>query len=169
MTKASGVFPLLAKHELVIHLDYGPPVAGLKIRYRYPFRTPDAFPERVVRIPQHQILRDVLRDLDILYQGLTNRVPVPAGPPDTGVVPHTRPAIATIVIQDQRRAQELPLARLCYPEDVAGNGSQAEREVHMEAEDFTADERLAWDRLRKRIKGIAWTHYQGAVGDYLSA
>lgn len=167
MTKASKVFPLLAKHELVIHLDYGPPVAGLEIRYRYPFSAPDAFPERVVRIQQHRILRDVLRDLDILYHGLTKRIRTPVGLPYAAVDPVTRPIVATIVIQDQRRSHELPLARLCYPEDVPGNGSRVEREVRMEAGDFTADERVSWDRLRKRIKGIAWTHYQGAVGDYL--
>jgi hypothetical protein len=30
--------------------------------------------------------------------------------------------------------------------------------------DLTSEERLTLDRLRHRIKGVAWTHYQGPIG-----
>src|SRR6266545_5335754 len=112
MAKALEVFSLLAKHELVVHLDYGPAFLGLEIRYSYPLSAVHLAPERVVRIPQDQILRDVARHLDHLVDGLTVRIPPPSGLACQGRL--CRPTGATIVIQDRRRGSELPLAWLNY-------------------------------------------------------
>ncbi|MGH7367499.1 MAG: hypothetical protein ACREK9_13915 [Candidatus Rokuibacteriota bacterium] len=157
--KGLGGFSRPAKHQLVIHVDYGPPPAGLQVRYSYPFNAFQVSPERILRIPEDQILRDVLRYLDLLHKGLTDRIPIPT--------PVRRPAAATIVIQDESHRLELPLAWLTYEEEGPTTGSRAERQVRMSPRDFTADELSSWDRLRQRIKGIAWTHYQGVVGEDL--
>ena len=155
MTKAVEVFSLLGKHELVVQLDYGPAPLGLEIRYSYPLSAVHLAPERVVRIPQDQILRDVARHLDHLVKGLTARIP-----------PGQRfcqPTGATIVIQDRRNGHELPVAWLNYEEDGPEIGSRVGKVIRMDPQDFTADELSSWDRLRQRVKGIAWAHHQGAV------
>ena len=163
MSRASEVFSLLGKHQLIIHVDYGPAILGLEIRYSYPLSTLHVSPERVIRIPQDRILRDVLRHLDHLVRGLTVRIPPPSGPPwlDRGY----RLVGATIAIQDNRHGHEVPFAWLTYEEDGREIGSRVGKEVRMTPRDFTPDEVSSWDRLRQRIKGIAWAHYQGAVGD----
>lgn len=163
MARASEAFSLLGKHQLVIHLDYGPAILGLEIRYRYPLSTLHVSPERVIRIPQDQILRDVLRHLDHLVRGLTLRIPSPSDPPCPDRM--CRPIGATIAIQDERPGHELPLAWLTYEEDGSELDSRVGKEIRMTRRDFTPDEVSSWDRLRQRIKGIAWAHYQGAVGD----
>lgn len=161
MAKAVEVFSLLGKHELVVHLDYGPALSGLEIRYSYPLSAVHLSPERVVRVPQDQILRDVARHLDHLIKGLTFRIPPPAGLPHHGRL--CRPLGATIVIQDGRHGNELPLAWLNYEEEGAETGSRVEKVIRMSPHDFTAEELSSWNRLRQRIKGIAWAHHQGAV------
>jgi hypothetical protein len=163
MARAPEVFSLLGKHQLVIHLDYGPAVLGLEIRYSYPLSTLHVSPERVIRIPQGLILRDVLRHLELLVRGLTARIPSPSGPPRQDRI--CRPIGATIAIQDDRHGHELPLAWLAYEEDGQESGSRVGKEIRMTQRDFTPDEFSSWDRLRQRIRGIAWAHYQGAVGD----
>jgi hypothetical protein len=163
MARASEVFSLLGKHQLVVHLDYGPALLGLEIRYSYPLSALHLSPERVIRIPQDQILRDVLRHLDHLVKGLTGRIPAPSGPPCQDRV--CRPTGATIVIQDGRRGHEQPLAWLNYEDEGPEIGSRVGKSVRMTPPDFTPDEFSSWDRLRQRIRGIAWAHYQGAAAD----
>lgn len=162
MARASEVFSLLGKHQLVIHVDYGPAILGLEIRYSYPLSSLHASPERVIRILQDQILRDVGRHLDHLVRGLTARIPSPSGPPWQDRI--CRPIGATIALQDDRHGHELPLAWLTYEEEDREIGSRVEKEIRMTRRDFTPDEFSSWDRLRQRIKGIAWAHHQGAVG-----
>ena len=161
MAKAVEVFSLLGKHELVVQLEYGPARLGLEIRYRYPLSAVHLSPERVIRIPQHQILRDVARHLDHLVNGLTTRIPPPSGL--AGQERRCQPTGATIVIQDRRNGHELPLAWLNYEEDGPEIGSRVGKVIRMNPQDFTADELSSWTRLRQRIKGIAWAHYRGAV------
>jgi hypothetical protein len=157
MARAPEVFSLLGKHQLVVHLDYDPATEELEIRYRYPLSSLHASPERVIRIPKEQILRDVLRHLTHLVRGLADRIPHPVGPACPDRV--CRSPVATIVIQDE--VQDLPIAWLDYEEEGPEIGSR--REIRMNAPDFTADEVCSWDRLRQRIRGIAWAHYQGTV------
>ena len=160
MAKAVEVFSLLGKHELVVHLDYGPALLGLAIRYSCPLSAVHLSPERVVRIPQDQILRDVSRHLDHLVKGLTARIPPPSGLACEDRL--CRPTGATIVLQDRQHGNELPLAWLNYEEDGPEIGSLG-KVIRMSPPDFTAEELSSWNRLRQRIKGIAWAHHQGAV------
>jgi hypothetical protein len=160
MTKAVEVFSLLGKHELVVQLDYGPAPLGLEIRYSYPLSAVHLAPERVVRIPQDQILRDVARHLDHLVKGLTARIPPPSGVAGQRLC---QPTGATIVIQDRRNGHELPVAWLNYEEDGPEIGSRVGKVIRMDPQDFTADELSSWNRLRQRVKGIAWAHHQGGV------
>jgi hypothetical protein len=159
MARAPEVFSLLGKHQLVVHLDYDPATVELEIRYRYPLSSLHVSPERVIRIPKDQILRDVFRHLTHLVRGLADRIPQPAGPSCRDRV--CRPTVATIVIQDE--LQDLPVAWLDYEEEGPEIGSRVGREIRINAPDFTADEVCSWDRLRQRIRGMAWAHYQGTV------
>jgi hypothetical protein len=159
MARAPEVFSLLGKHQLVVHLDYNPATVELKIRYSYPLSSLHASPERVIRIPKDQILRDVLRHLTHLVRGLADRIPHRGGPASRDRV--WRPTVATIVIQDE--LQGLPVAWLDYEEEGPEIGSRVGREIRMNAPDFTTAEVCSWDRLRQRIRGIAWAHCQGTV------
>ena len=154
MTKAVEVFSLLGKHELVVQLDYGPAPLGLEIRYSYPLSAVHLAPERVVRIPQIRFC-GMRPDIDHLVKGLTARIP-----PGQRLC---QPTGATIVIQDRRNGHELPVAWLNYEEDGPEIGSRVGKVIRMDPQDFTADELSSWDRLRQRVKGIAWAHHQGAV------
>jgi hypothetical protein len=163
MARASEVSSLVGKHQLVVHLHCEPAIVGLQIRYSYPLDALRVSAERVIRIPQEQILRDVRRHLDHLVKALTARIPPPSGPPCQDRI--SRPTGATIVIQDGRPGHELPLAWLNCEEEGPEIGSRVGKAVRMDPHDFTADEFSSWDRLRQRIRGIAWVHYQGAVAD----
>lgn len=165
MTRASEIFALLGKHQLVVHLDCDPVLSDLQIRYSYPLNAVQVSAERIIRIPRDQVLRDVHRHLDHLVKGLTARMPPPAGPAGPDRV--CRPTGATILIQDGRQGHELPLAWLRYEEDGASLGSRVGKAITMNPDDFTTGEFSSWDRLRQRVRGIAWAHYQGAVAEIL--
>jgi hypothetical protein len=155
-----GVTARLLKQELLIHLDYGLPFGDVVVRYRGPLGEPDGLSERVIHLLRARIPRDVQHELDELYQSFARRIPAPA---EVGGIVH--PALATILIQDQERPPGLALAWLTYVQQVPAAGSRLEQQhLALGAADLTPPERSVLERLRHRIKGIAWTHYQGPVG-----
>jgi hypothetical protein len=70
------------------------------------------------------------------------------------------------VIQDPRRAADLPIARLYYLEQVQELESQIEKEVRMKRVDFSDSELSAWKSLRAMVKEVVWNHYTALVGAY---
>ena len=154
----------LLKQELLIHVDYGLPFGGVVVRYRGPISDPEALPERVIRLLSARIPRDVQYELDDLYRAFTRRIPPPpsASAPAGWII---RPALATILIQDHERPPGQALARLTYVRHGPATGSHLDQEhIELGAADLTPADRTSLERLRHRIKGIAWTHYQGPVG-----
>ncbi|HET8529690.1 MAG TPA: hypothetical protein VFO08_00965 [Methylomirabilota bacterium] len=155
-----GVTARLLKQELLIHLDYGLPFGDVVVRYRGPLGEPDGLAERVIHLLRARIPRDVQYELDELYQAFARRIPAPA---EVGGI--VQPALATILIQDQERPPGLALAWLTYVQQVPAAGPRLEQEhLALGAADLTPPERSTLERLRHRIKGIAWTDYQGPVG-----
>ena len=153
-----GVTARLLKQELLIHVDYGLPFGDIVVRYRGPISDPEALPEQVIHLLRARIPRDVQYELDELYQGCTRKIPPPSGPARVGWV--IQPALATILIQDHERPTGLAVAWLTYVQHVPGRGQQ---HIALRAVDLTVEERSTLERLRHRIKGIAWTHYQGPI------
>ena len=155
-----GVTARLLKQELLIHLDYGLPSGDVVVRYRGPLGEPDWLPERVIHLLRVRIPRDVQYELDELYQAFARRIPAPA---EVGGI--VEPALATILIQDHERPPGLALAWLTYVQQLPAAGPHLEQQhLALRAADLTPHERSVLERLRHRIKGIAWTHYQGPVG-----
>ncbi len=154
-----GVAARLLKQELLIHLDYGLPFGGVVVRYRGPVGEAEGPREQAIHLVRARIPRDVQQELDDLYQAFVRRIP-PAEPDGT-----VQPALATILIQDQERPPDLALAWLTYVRRGPAAASRLEQEhLALGAADLTPTERSTLERLRHRIKGIAWTHYQGPVG-----
>ena len=155
-----GVTARLLKQELLIHLDYGLPLGDVVVRYRGPLGEPDGLPERVIHLLRVRIPRDVQYELDELYEAFARRIPAPA---EVGGI--VKPALATILIQDHERPPGLALAWLTYVQQLPAAGPHLEQQhLALCAVDLTPHERSVLERLRHRIKGIAWTHYQGPVG-----
>ena len=158
-----GVTARLLKQELLIHVDYGLPFGGVVVRYRGPISDPDVLPEQVIRLLSARIPRDVQHELDELYQAFTRRIPAPA-PAAAAEGWVVRPALATILIQDHERPQALPLAWLTYVQQRPAAHSRLEQQhLELATADLTSAERDTLEHLRHRIKGIAWTHYQGPI------
>ncbi|MCJ7706677.1 MAG: hypothetical protein MUO38_03565 [Anaerolineales bacterium] len=65
----------------------------------------------------------------------------------------------TVVVQDQQRHTQIPLARLYYREGLPRFRSSIEAQVRMAPADFSVSERAAWERLRVEIKRMAREHY----------
>jgi hypothetical protein len=156
-----GVTARLLKQELLIHVDYGLPFGGVVVRYRGPISDPDVLPERVLRLLSARIPRDVQQALDELYQAFARKIPAP-DPAAAGWV--VKPALATILIQDHERPEALPLAWLTYVQQrPAGPARLEQRHLELRAVDLTSAERDSLEHLRHRIKGIAWSDYQGPI------
>jgi len=154
-----GVTARLLKQELLIHLDYGLPFGDVVVRYRGPLGEPEGPREQAIHLLRARTPRDVQQELDDLYQAFVRRIP-PAEADGT-----IQPALATILIQDQERPPDLALAWLTYVRRGPAAGSRLEQEhLALGAADLTPPERSTLERLRHRVKGIAWTHYQGPVG-----
>jgi hypothetical protein len=153
-----GVTARLLKQELLIHVDYGLPFGGVVVRYRGPISDPDALPQQVIRLLSARIPRDVQHELDELYQGFTRKVtPTAAG----WVI---QPGLATILIQDHERPHVMPVAWLTYVQQRPASHSRLEQQhLALGTTDLTSAELDILEHLRHRIKGIAWTHYQGPV------
>jgi hypothetical protein len=156
------------KHQLLIHLDYGDTLPSLEVRYSYPFSTPHRLPEQAIAVPKAKIPGPIKKDLDYLYRQMSDRIPppTPVRLPHAHIVPDIRPAIMTVVVQDQQRQTQIPLARLYYHEEVLKLGSRIEAQVRMGPADFSGSERAAWERLRVKIKRMAWEHYVHMMREY---
>jgi hypothetical protein len=151
-------------HQLIIHLDYHPD-GILEIKYDYPFSAPHTLSEKVIRLVPEEVPQQLRADLTELRNWLRARLDVrPVRIPHGEILPATRDGILTVVIQDQRRS--LPIARLYCYEEIKQLGSQVERELRMEAPDFTPEQRAAWKRAQQEIKGRAWMDFQKKVATY---
>jgi hypothetical protein len=148
-------------HQLIARIDYDPE-GNLEIRYDYPFSQPHALAEQVIRLPSSELTDALSGDLRQLRDCLRARLKVsPIRVPHGEVMPTIRDGIMTVVIRDQRR--ELPLARLYVCEEARELGSRVERELRMEASDFTAALRETWDRVRKFVNSRVWNDFQGRM------
>jgi hypothetical protein len=123
-------------HQLMIHLDYHPNGA-LDIRYSYPFSTPHALSEQVIRLAPGEVPEQLRKELTEIVDWLHARLNV-------------RPV----------RIPHLPVARLYCYEEIRELGSQVERELRMEATDFSSKQLAVWKSVREKIKGMAWAHFQ---------
>ncbi len=158
-----GVTARLLKQELLIHVDYGLPFGGVVVRYRGPISDPDVLPEQVIRLLSARIPRDVQNELEALYQAFTRKIPQTPSDAEAGWV--IRPALATILIQDQERPDVMPVAWLTYVRQPPGGHPRLEQQhLALGVLDLTSAERDTLEHLRHRIKGIAWTHFQGPIG-----
>lgn len=154
MAKKQGYVP----HQLIIHVDWHPD-GTLEIRYDYPFSAPHTLREQVIRLAPEEVPPQCRSDLTEIRNSLRARLDVrPIRIPHGEVTPTVRDEILTVVIQDQRR--KLPIARLYCDERAEQLGSHVERELRMEASDFTPTQRVVWKRIQEKIKGRAWKDFQ---------
>ena len=159
MPKKQGYVP----HQLITHFDEHSD-GTLEIRYDYPFSTPHHLREQVIRLAPDEVPPRLRTDLKELRGWLRARLDVRAVRiPHGEITPTVRDGILTVVIQDERR--KLPIARLYCYETTEQLGSQVERELRMEASDFTPAQRAVWKRIQQEIKGRAWKDFQAKLSD----
>lgn len=153
------------KHQLFIHLDYHPD-GKLEVHYHYPLSAPP-IPEQTVTLRESAVQNKLKGDLDFVKECLIERIPPKSiRTPSAEIRPSIIPKITTIIIQDQTRSNEVPLARLYYLETVEEIGLQVEKQIEMNRSHFVGDKRLAWERIRAKAKGIAWQDYKCKLGRY---
>ncbi len=121
--------PATLKHQLLIHLDYAPTPGGLDIHYSYPFSGEHKLNEQVIRINRENIPPTLKQQLDAMVEALKARIPapLPVRLPHAEAMPSIRTGTMTLVIQDQTRASILPVARLCYYEELEELESKIEK------------------------------------------
>ena len=159
--------PKRIKHQLFIHMDYES--SGiLWVRYSYPLSEPP-IGETVIRLQAKKVPAQLRKDIELVIKEFISRITVkPIRAPHAIIMPSIVLGVTTIVIQDQTRAKDLPQARLYYYEVVSKLGIQVEKELHMGPTDFAGSLQAPWQRIKAKVKGIAWKHYIGLVGsEYL--
>ncbi len=160
------------KHQLNIHLDYGPhcfELWGLEVRYGYHYSGEHQLREQVIRVGADHIEPKLKIDLDSIYEALKGRIPEPERVrlPHTEVKPTVRPAGLTFVVLDQTRAMTLPIARLYYYEEIEPLGSRIERRIYLEKPDWTSAENEVCEGVRESIRKLAWKDYERLMGHHL--
>lgn len=160
------------KHQLNIHLDYGPSAFepwALEVRYGYHYSGEHELREQVLRIPAGEIGAALTADLKELYEALRRRIPEPK----TMRLPHAeirrqvRPTGLTYVVLDQARATRLPIGRLYYLEEVEPLRSRIERRVYLERPDWQQSELPLCKRVREAVRKLAWEDYSRLTGHHL--
>jgi|SRR3972149_10143605 len=160
------------KHQLNIHLDYGPHCFeqwGIEIRYGYHYSGEHQLREQVIRIGANRIDPELKKDLSSIYEALKNRIPKPEAVrlPHAEVTPKISPAGLAFVVLDQARAKALPIARLYYYEEIEPLGSRIERRIYMEKPDWKDAESEVCERVRENVRKIAWKDYEHLMGHHL--
>ena len=160
---------LRIKHQLMVHFDYHPTHKELQIRYSYPFSREHELREQLIRYEESEIPVDLRNWLSCFSQFMADRIPQP----ETVRLPHAevRPDISygylTVVVQDQSRANKVPLARLYYYEEVKPLSSKIEKQVYSERPNFNLTELDIAKRIREAVRKIAWKAYSELVGEHL--
>ena len=160
------------KHQLNIHLDYGPhcfELWGLEVRYGYHYSGEHQLREQVIQIGANRIEPELKAALDSIYESLKSRISEPTAVrlPHSAVKPMVRPAGLTFVVLDQSRAKALPIARLYYYEEIEPIGSRIERRIYLENPDWKENEHVVCERVREDIRKIAWKDYERLMGHHL--
>ncbi len=164
--------PVSPKHQLNIHLDYGPQcfeLGGLEVRYGYHYSGEHQLREQLVRIPAAELQPALKSELDVLYETMRQRIPEPASVrlPHAEIRPTIRPGGLTFVVLDQARATKLPIARLYYYEIIEPIRSNIERRVYLEQADWTEEELETCKGIRDKVRNIAWEDYSRLIGHHL--
>jgi len=157
------------RHQLMIHLDYGKGIGGLEIRYSYPFAGPHSLREQLIKYRFDQIevgLKEMLDNFVELIKARTPKTDI-AVLPHAEVTPDILHGLLTFVVQDQQRAETVPMARLLYHEKIEPVGSQVERKIHVKRPEFSDDELALAEGIRTIVKGIGWAAYCESMGDLL--
>lgn len=149
------------RHQLTIWLDYMPSDDdAVEVNSGYPHSAPHDIPQQRIRFPRDSMTPEAKAALDAIDQALLDRVAAKSVRlPSRSVRPSTRRAYTTIVIQDQTRSGELPIARLYYDQQIRQTGTSVNDEVRMESGDFSSDELRQWQTLRGWAKRVAWEDY----------
>jgi hypothetical protein len=131
------------------------------VQWSYPHSAPHEIRQQTIRFLSADLTTDVLTALESLVGTLRARIRTQEVVlPSRRVRPRIRLGITTIVVQDQTRTAELPLARMYYIEEIAGTGSSHEGEVRLESGEFSETDRGHWDVLRSWAKKRAWEDYE---------
>ena len=156
------------KHQLNVHLDYGPTCPGgrLEIRYGYHHSGVHQLREQVLVLSRDEIPAKLRTDLTEVYAALERRIPDPdlVRLPHASIRPELESGGLTFVVLDQARASKLPLARLYYYETVEPLSSRIEREVRVERAGWTPSELDICSRITERIRKLAWEDYERLMG-----
>jgi hypothetical protein len=159
------------KHQLNIHLDYGPtcPDGGLEIRYGYHYSGPHQLREQVICLKQSEIAGPLRKDLAEVYSALERRIPAPENVrlPHASIRPDVKSGGLTLVVLDQARAPTLPMARLYYYEIVASLNSRIEGQVRVERDGWTPTELEICVRIAEGVRKLAWQDYERLIGHHL--
>ena len=155
------------KHQLQIHLDHTPGEASLNVTFSYPFSGTHQLRPRQFVVPVATMAVERRAELDLLLQSLERRIPQPEPVrlPHATVQPSVRRTVATIVVQDQ--TQSYPVMRQYYVEENPQLGFCDERQVRMTDQDFTKDERAAFEGFRQYVKSLVWAEYTSLVQPHL--
>jgi hypothetical protein len=154
------------QHQLSIHIDYSLSSGELEIRYDYPLSELHPLKEQVIRAPRSDIRPEFQSDLEYLAEAIAERIPKPKAVrvPHAKIIPSIRKSIMTIVIQYQQRKDRMPIACMCYLEEIEEIESREDKQVGLEREGFSPQELEVWDHLSKAIRKITWEDYKRLLG-----
>jgi hypothetical protein len=160
------------KHQLNIHLDYGPhcfEAGGLEIRYGYHYSGVHELREQVIRVSAVDISPPLSADLTEIYGSLRKRIPASETVrlPHVSVQPEIETGGLTFVVLDQARATLVPFARLYYYEVVAPLKSRVEREVRVDKSGWTDTESVVCARIQDAVRKLAWQDYERLMGHHV--
>ncbi len=154
------------RHQLDVWIDW----CGENVIVSYGYRDSGVqIPQRQHRLSITAIPRDDASALEAIACATLERF-VPSAPrriPHGRLIPTYVPGCLTVVLQDQRRQGDLPLARMYLNEDYPATGRRTEHSLRLEAADFEPPLYRAWERLRRWGKAQAWSHYVTNFGPYV--
>ena len=133
---------------------------AVQVRYGYHYSGEHHLREQLVQVAVPSLTAAESELLTSVFHMVRERIPAPTPVrlPHATVVPIITLGGFTFVAHDQRQAALLPVARLCYHEDVPELASRVERQIRLTRDDWAASEMRSARRLRAWVRAVAGNH-----------
>ena len=156
------------KHQHKIWIQYHLESDHAVISYGYPDSYPHRLPEQRIDIKLSKLNEDLRRNLCVLHEKVASKIPEPESVrlPHAIIKPEITYGYFTLAALDQDRANELPLCRLYYHEDVKVIPSRVEKFIRITKPEMDEELLSIAKKTSKQLRKLVWEHYKKRFEKY---
>ena len=156
------------KHQHKIWIQYHLEADHAVLSYGYHESGPHQLPEQRIEMKISELDNDLRQGLNFIHDEVVSKIPEPSivRLPHVKIKPTISFGYFTLAALDQDRADELPLCRLYYHEDIHEIPSRVEKYIRIKKPEMTDSLLKASLLVSRQLRKIVWLHYKNRFQEH---